>query len=263
MWKYDEPVRVAAHRGDRAHYPENTMPAFEAALKLPIDQIELDVHMTKDGELILMHDHRLDRCTNGSGLIREYTLAEIRKLDAGGWMDSRFAGTPVPTFNEFLELMQDHPDVTLNVELKDYPEPDVEFARTSADKAIALLKKYGIADRAYINSWSAEILEYVDEKYHRQFPLHGYYPYSNLRGKITRDPFDYVACACLYGGEKKPVLDKCDFDAALSRGVEPWVFFSDDSLVHCAEAIAKGAKLITANDPKKVIDFLREQGLHR
>jgi glycerophosphoryl diester phosphodiesterase len=263
MWKYDEPVRVAAHRGDRAYYPENTLPAFESALKYPIDQIEMDLHMTKDGELVLMHDPRLDRCTDGSGLIREHTLAEIKKLDAGGWKDSRFTGTRVPTFQEFLELMQDYPDVGLNVELKDYPEPDVQWARESTDKAIALLQRYGISGRAMINSWSAEILEYVDEKYHLEFPLHGYYPYSNLRGRRTRDPFDYVYCACFYGGEQKPVLEKSAFEAALSRGVEPWVFFPDDSLVHCAEAIANGAKMITANDPQKVLAFLREQGLHR
>ncbi len=263
MWKYDEPVRVAAHRGDCANYPENTLPSFESALKYPIDQIEMDLHMTKDGEIILMHDHKLERSTNGAGLIREHTLAEIKKLDAGSWKDSRFTGTSVPTFIEFLEFLQDYPDMTLNVELKDYPETDAEWAWESADKSIALLDRYGMTDRAMINSWSAEILEYVDEKYHHAFPLHGYYPYSLLHGKRTRDPFDYVYCACLFGGKEKPVLDKSDFEAALSRGVEPWVFFPDDSLTHCAEAIANGAKMITANDPRKVLAFLREQGLHR
>lgn len=262
MWKYDEPVRVAAHRGDSANYPENTLPAFEAALKFPIDQIEMDLHMTKDREIILMHDHKLDRSTDGSGLIREHTLAEIKKLDAGSWKDERFAGTRVPTFAEFLEFLQDYPDMTLNVELKDYPDVDAEWAWESARKSIALVERYGMSKRVMINSFSAEILEFVDETYHHVFPLHGYYPYSLLRGKRTRDPFDYVYCTCLFGKEK-PVLDKSDFEAALVRGVEPWVFFPDDSLVHCAEAIEKGAKMITANDPSKVLAYLREQGLHR
>ena len=263
MWKYDEPVRVAAHRGDSANYPENTLPAFEAALKYPIDQIEMDLHMTKDREIILMHDHKLDRSTDGSGLIREHTLAEIKKLDAGSWKDNRFAGTRVPTLIEFLELLQDYPDMTLNVELKDYPEADAQWAWESVDKSIALLERYGMSGRVMINSFSAEILEYVDEKYTHTFPLHGYYPFSLLRGKRMRDPFNYVYCACLFGTKEKPVLEKSAFEAALMRGVEPWVFFPDDSLAHCAEAIANGARMITVNDPKKVLAFLREQGLHR
>lgn len=263
MWKYDEPVRVAAHRGDRAHYPENTLIAFEASLKYPIDQIEMDLHMTRDGELILMHDHRLERTTDGSGLIRDHTLAEIKALDAGSRKGEQFAGTRVPTFAEFLALLQAHPDVSINVELKDYPEGDEKWAREAADKAIAMLGQYGMVERAFLNSWSAEMLEYLDEAYHGMFPLHGYYPYSCMHGVRTRDPFDYVYCACLYGGEQQPVLSESAFEAALSRGVEPWVFFSDDSLAHCREAIDKGAKMITANDPNKVLTFLREQGLHR
>ena len=100
---YQNPIPVAAHRGNAAYFPENTMASFRSAAELKPDMIETDVHMTRDGELILMHDHTVDRTTNGTGLIREKTLAEMRALDAGSWKDETFRGEKVPTFREFLE----------------------------------------------------------------------------------------------------------------------------------------------------------------
>lgn len=80
---YQNTIPVAAHRGNARYFPENTMASFRSAAVLHPDMIETDVHTTQDGELVLMHDHAVDRTTNGSGLIRELTLSEIRRLDAG------------------------------------------------------------------------------------------------------------------------------------------------------------------------------------
>ena len=109
MLPYQNEIAVAAHRGNSQYYPENTMAAYRSAIELEPDMIEMDVHMTMDGVLICMHDHTVDRTTDGTGLIREKTLAQILKLDAGSWKDPRFAGEKVPTFEEFLELMKDYP----------------------------------------------------------------------------------------------------------------------------------------------------------
>ena len=76
-------IFVAAHRGWLQLFPENTMEAFRAAAGLGVDQIETDIHMTKDGELVIIHDHKLDRTTNGTGFVKDYTLAELKQLDAG------------------------------------------------------------------------------------------------------------------------------------------------------------------------------------
>ena len=116
MDTYKNKVRVAAHRGNSKYYPENTILGFKEALKLNVDQLEIDLHMTKDGEIIMMHDHKVDRTTNGTGLVRDFTLEEIKKLDAGSWKGEEFAGTQVPTFVEFLELLKDYPEMTVNVE---------------------------------------------------------------------------------------------------------------------------------------------------
>jgi len=91
------PLRIAAHRGGRAYAPENTLAAFENAIAQGVDSIEFDVQMTKDGELVVIHDTTVDRTTNGTGAVRDFTLAEMRMLDAGG-------GQQVPTLDEVLRL---------------------------------------------------------------------------------------------------------------------------------------------------------------
>ena len=89
---YKNKIPVAAHRGNSKYFPENTLSAFRSAIELNVDMVETDLHMTADGVLILMHDHLVDRTTNGTGLIREKTLAEMRALDAGSWKGEEFAG---------------------------------------------------------------------------------------------------------------------------------------------------------------------------
>ena len=98
-------VRIFAHRGASAYAPENTLPAFALAMQQGADGIELDVHLTKDGELVVIHDEKLDRTTNGTGLVKDYTLAELRSLCADNRMDG-FAEARIPTLREVLALIQ-------------------------------------------------------------------------------------------------------------------------------------------------------------
>ena len=260
---YRNAVRVAAHRGNAKYCPENTLVSFRSALQLPVDQLEIDLHMTRDKHIIMMHDHKVDRTTDGTGLIREKTLKEIRSLDAGAWKGDQFRGEKVPLFEEFLDLLKDHPDMTVNVELKDYPDgDDAAWARESADKSIALLEKYGLGQRIWINCWSGELLEYIDAAYGHRYRLHGYFPFSLMHGKWTRDPYDYLHCVCLFGSKEAPVVDKAEFDRAKARGVEPWCYFPDDAESSYAGAVDNGCMLITANDPAKTLAFLRSRGLH-
>lgn len=206
MAAYKNKVRVAAHRGNSCVCPENTLVAMRSALELPVDMLEIDLHMTKDGHIILMHDHAVDRTTDHTGLIRDYTLAQIRAMDAGSWKGEAFRGERVPLFEEFLELLKDYPDMTFNVELKDYPleaenwplDTARAWARESADKAIALVEQYGIAERVWFNCWSGELLEYVDAAYGHRYKLHGYFPFELMHGVKTRAPYDYLHCVCLF-----------------------------------------------------------------
>ena len=107
---------LCAHRGVNSTHPENTIPAFEEAIRLKAQQIEFDVDQTKDGRLVIMHDATVDRTTDGTGRVRDLTFEQIRALDAGSWKDAKFAGTKVPTLEETLEIMPH--DIWLNVHLK-------------------------------------------------------------------------------------------------------------------------------------------------
>jgi len=95
-----------AHRGDPAAAPENTLPAIRAALRSGAQVLEIDLHRTVDGHAVLFHDETLDRTTNGTGPIATSTLAELRALDAGSWYGSAWAGTQIPTFDEFVPILQ-------------------------------------------------------------------------------------------------------------------------------------------------------------
>lgn len=105
-----------AHRGDRAHAPESTLAAFQAAYNLGVEMVEFDVHLTADGNLVVMHDEKVDRCTDGTGLIAEMTLEQIKALDAGAWRGAEFEGQQVPTFAEAVAVLP--PPVWLNIHLK-------------------------------------------------------------------------------------------------------------------------------------------------
>ena len=93
-----------SHRGEHLHHPENTMPAFEEAIRLGADFIEVDVQTTADGRLVLSHDATVNRCTNGHGKISEMTFEQVESLDAGAKTGPEFVGTRVPAFDQVLDL---------------------------------------------------------------------------------------------------------------------------------------------------------------
>jgi glycerophosphoryl diester phosphodiesterase len=100
-----EAAFIASHRGGGATAPENTLPAVSAALAGGFEYVEVDVSLTADGHAVLLHDRKVDRTTDGTGRVAELTLAEVRELDAGAWFDPAYAGTRVPTFAEFLDML--------------------------------------------------------------------------------------------------------------------------------------------------------------
>jgi glycerophosphoryl diester phosphodiesterase len=98
------PVQIIAHRGMKQLAPENTRPAIEKAMEFGIEWVELDIRLTKDGHHVILHDSRLDRVTNGKGLVKERTLAEILALDAGSWFSPKYAGERILMLKEALEF---------------------------------------------------------------------------------------------------------------------------------------------------------------
>ncbi len=138
---------VIGHRGAAGYAPENTMAAFAHGLALHVDAIELDIHPTKDGELVVIHDPTLDRTTNGHGLVIDHTLAQIRELDAGAWFDPAFKGERVPTFKEVLEWA--HGCTKVVVEIRQGPL----FYPHIVEQMIAILTTYGMQKQVLVISF--------------------------------------------------------------------------------------------------------------
>ena len=111
-------MRVVAHRGNSWVAPENTLAAFEAAWRAGADSIELDVHLTADREVVVIHDDTVDATTDGSGAVGELSLAAVRALDAGVWFGAGFAGQRVPTIAEVLAFLEERAGIELLLELK-------------------------------------------------------------------------------------------------------------------------------------------------
>ncbi|PAQ14102.1 hypothetical protein CD798_12540 [Bacillaceae bacterium SAOS 7] len=137
---------VAAHRGIPSLAPENTMAGYEKAYELGADLIETDLHRTKDGHLVIMHDYTVDRTTNGKGKVAEMTFEEIRQLDAGVKFSPEFAGEKVPSFREYLQAFKGK-DVVLLVELK---------AGGIEEQVLQEIEEEGMADQVLIQSFSLD-----------------------------------------------------------------------------------------------------------
>lgn len=264
-------IYVAAHRGSSTIYPENTMIAFQKAIEEGADQIETDVRISKDGELVLIHDATVDRTTDGKGLVREKTLEELKALDAGKIKGDNFKGIKIPTLRELMELVKDHPTITIDLELKEYPidyrKEDIssrkEVAYEVCDRTLQMVDEYGFSDRVIINTFSATLHEYINDKYGNKYRQHIYYPITKMIG-VTRNPFEYAYCCCMFRAFWSPInmAEKAEFDQCASLGVEPWAGASVKDEATVDMAIARGATFITCNNPGEVLSILRRKGKH-
>jgi glycerophosphoryl diester phosphodiesterase len=129
--------RVIGHRGAAAAAPENTLASIAQAKALGASWIEFDVKLTEDGHPVLFHDDRLERTTDGHGLVAATTLAAMRKLDAGSWFGPAFRGEPVPTFEEALALCAEL-GLGINAEIKPCPGRDRETAASTIKTLLEL-----------------------------------------------------------------------------------------------------------------------------
>ncbi|MBE6560738.1 MAG: hypothetical protein E7662_06405 [Ruminococcaceae bacterium] len=257
-------IYVAAHRGWCEQYPENTMAAFRAALEIGVDQIETDVRITRDGELVLIHDAMVDRTTNGTGKVADKLLAELRTLDAGSYKGEMFRDERIPLLTELMDLVKDHPTITLDLELKEYPTPGNEItAYEVCDRVLRIVDEYNFTDRVVINTFSGKLHEYIEDKYGSKYRRHVYYPISNL-GQVTRDPYQSAYCCCMFKAlySKINMATPEEFARMAGMGVQPWAGAGVRDEAGVDQAIACGATLITCNNPDTILDILRKKGYH-
>ncbi len=138
------PLQRIAHRGASGQglAPENTLAAYEKAIEIGVDAVEIDVHLTADNQVVVIHDRAVDRTTDGSGSVDTMTLSEIRELSAGSWFSSEFASERIPTLEEVLELVGWR--ALLLVEVK---------TEEAADKAVAIIRAQRAQSRVVIQSF--------------------------------------------------------------------------------------------------------------
>lgn len=148
-----ERPKLLGHRGVMGLAPENTMASFRRAVELGCDILELDVHLSRDGELMVIHDETIERTTTGRGAVRSLSSAVLRRCDAGVKFSPRFRGERVPFLAEVLELARSS-GVALNIEIKNGPE----FPRAMAGKVTRLVARMGFAPRTVISSFDHEVL---------------------------------------------------------------------------------------------------------
>ncbi|OKL35680.1 glycerophosphodiester phosphodiesterase [Domibacillus mangrovi] len=171
---------IFAHRGASGTHPENTMAAFEAAVRLGADGIELDVQMTKDGEIVVIHDETVNRTTNGKGAIERMTYAQVAELDAGSWFHPKFAGEKILTLDEFLTWATGN-TLQINIELKTNKVPYYGIEQ----KVLELIDLYNMRGRVIISSFNQDSVGRVIELD----------PYIAVAGLVWRVPRETVRAA--------------------------------------------------------------------
>jgi glycerophosphoryl diester phosphodiesterase len=148
MPDHRQPLNIA-HQGASAYAPGNTLAAFRLALEMGADGFELDIMLSTDGHLVVIHDDTVDRTTDGSGPVRQKTLAELKALDAGARFGGRFAGERIPTLREVFDLVAGN-RALVNVELK----ADSLKSDGLEEKLVVLIRRYDLGERLLISSFN-------------------------------------------------------------------------------------------------------------
>ena len=160
-WTGRFPVVVIAHRGFSGAAPENTLAAFSKAIEAGCDMIEMDVQLSRDGEVVVIHDDTLDRTTNGKGKVSQHTLQDLKRFDAGLWFSSQFTGERIPALKEVLALTCTK--IPLAIELKkgdlgQYTIFDL------ADRALEEVEKAGCVGQVVFSSFDRAAIERILER---------------------------------------------------------------------------------------------------
>jgi glycerophosphoryl diester phosphodiesterase len=171
---------IYAHRGSSGTHPENTIAAFQEAACLQIQGVEFDVHLTKDGELVVIHDEKIDRTSDGTGFVKDLTLTQLRAFDFGSWFSQDFKGQTIPTLREVLEVFSNTTH-HLNIELKSdvFPYPGM------VEKVVATVESMELDTRVVLSSFDHEAIRMVKK-------LAPHLETAALFMEVLVEPLDYI-----------------------------------------------------------------------
>ena len=242
-------VGIVSHRGAAAVAPENTLASAAVAISQGVDFVEIDVQTTRDGAPVLMHDDSVDRTTSGSGKLAQLTLDEVRALDAGSSFSAEHAGEPVPTLEEFIELLVPAP-VSALIELKGH------WSEEEVRAAVDLLRENHLMHRVVLQTFEVATLRV----------LHEYAPeYARMLLTRTLDAWA-LETALTYQvsaiGARAKLYDDAPDTVAMFRelgmGVLVYTLNTEDTW---AEAALRGNDLIITDDPVALASWRADQGL--
>lgn len=238
--------RVCAHRGFSTVAPENSLPAYGAAVGLGADEIEFDIWASKDGELVSSHDPTLERVSNGSGHIWEHTYDELKALDFGAKAGEAYSGLKIVRFEDILRRFACH--TIMNIHVKIW---DAEFENDYMEEIVALIRKYECEKYVYFMTTSDRMLKKVGEYAH---DIHRCVGHDDAR------PYEIVNRAIALGAEKvqlyRPYFNREMVKLAHDHGIICNVFWSDDS-ESTKEYISMGIDTILTNDFNRTDIYMR------
>ncbi len=238
---------IIAHRGFRAKYPENTLAAFRAAEDAGAPALELDVTLTRDRRLVVIHDDTVDRTTDGNGLVADFALEELKRLDAGAWFDPRFAGERIPTLAEVFDAVGE--DIGINIEIKGGAfEPD--FPPDAVERQVTrLISERDARRRVLVSSFEREALIRVRELDARC-----------RIGVLTADPVtedDLALCRRLDAFSLNPDhrnVDKAGMDRLRGAGFRVFPYTVNDP-IEIERLLSLGADGVITDDPAAALQF--------
>lgn len=242
-----------AHRGASSYAPENTFASYDKALAMGVPHVELDVHFTKDDHIVVVHDDTVDRTTNGSGAVADFTLAELRELDAGSWFGPEYAGEKIHTFGEILEHYKGR--LHFHIEIKAKPDGSGLARRT-----IDMVRGYGLTNDVTITSfykeWMQESADYDSVLPKGWLVPMGSNPWDD--SIIQQSKEMGLSQICPRADITTPEL----VNKIRSEGfvVRCQGLFNEDLMRHAVDVGADGA---TVNFPDKMTEYLKAKGIEQ
>ncbi|WP_078553393.1 glycerophosphodiester phosphodiesterase [Bacillus alkalicellulosilyticus] len=238
---------VIAHQGGEHLAPSNTLVAFEQAVEIGVDVIEFDIHITSDNHLVAIHDPTVDRTTNGSGVVAEMSLAELKKLDAGfyfrnleGDYSYREQGVTIPTVEEIFSAF---PNIRMNIEIKDTNPPDkIELL---CQTLWSLIEKYELEEKVLIAAFDQNIIDTMSEASNHTVAV------SGGKQEVTK----FVIFHKLFlNGLYRPKVDAIQVPTEQAR-----IDLTDSYLIKMANKKGLDVHYWTIND-RETMEYLVEQG---
>ena len=228
-------IKVTGHRGAAGYAPENTMTSIQKALSMRLERIEIDIHQSKDDVVVLLHDERIDRTSNGNGLVDEYSFAELKALDFGSYFDEGFKGEKIPSLEEALQLVNGQSELVIEFKYGNERYPFIE------EHVIDLINQYDASSWVIIHSFNTEVLEAIYKKA-PNIRLHKLL-IANLR--FTN----------LFIGTGLEVFKPQDFPYIEEYSIH--YYFANRSILQELKSLGKKVNVWTMNDDEKSDNYIR------